>query len=586
MINRPPLDPLSVHHTGRLRPLALTLALLLLTTAGLGAGDQGSKAQPSSGGTVVSGEADATAVGLAILERGGNAVDAAVATALALAVVHPEAGNLGGGGFAVVRVGGEVAALDFREVAPAAASAAMYLDADGQPRPGASMYGPLAAGVPGSPAGYHELHRRYGRLPWPEVVAPAVALARDGFEVSARTAKSLAEGRDQLARFAPTAAVWLPGGRPLGAGERLRLPGVARTLAAYATAGPTAITRGPVAAAIETASRQHGGVLTAADLAAYQPVWREPLRFERFGWQLAAMPLPSSGGVIVGQVLAMLERRGWRELPPGGSERAHLLVEAFRRAFADRFLLGDPATSLVPLETLLDAAWLDRRAASIDLTRAFRSEEVTPYSVARDADGKPAAGSREPSETTHVSVVDRNGNLAALTTTVNDLFGCRLWVDEIGFLNDQMDDFTTAPGRPNDYGLIQGDANRIAPGKKMLSSMSPTLAWRGDEAIAVGGRGGSRIPTGVVQVLLALWDGETPRSAVARPRLHQQWLPDRVEVEPGGLAASDTAELTRLGHILVVPTALPKVNVAMRHADGTTSGAGDPRGPEVAGTIR
>ncbi len=532
---------------------------------------------------MVSGEASASAVGLAVLERGGNAVDAAVATALALSVVHPEAGNLGGGGFAVLRVGVEHAALDFREVAPAAARATMYLDEQGEPASGASLYGPLAAGVPGSPAGYFELHRRFGRLPWKQVVAPAIALARDGFEVSARTARALAEERENLARFPETAAVWLPAGRPPAWGERLRIPDLAATLESYAERGPAAILGGQVAEAIAAASRRYGGVLSVDDLAAYRPEWREPLRFTRFGWDFTTMPLPSSGGIVLGEILGLLERLGWGALPPGGVERAHLLTEAFRRAYADRFLLGDPASTRATSGELLDPTWLDRRAASVSRERATPSAALEPYRQATPENG--AAGA----DTTHISVIDGEGNLVALTTTLNDLFGCRLWVPGAGFfLNNEMDDFTTAPGRANDYGLIQGEANAVAPGRRMLSSMSPTLAERGGDtpgatvAIVLGGRGGSAIPTAVAQVLLALWDGDGARAAVARPRLHAQWLPDRLEVEKGALTAAAMTELARRGHTVVALSRQARVSIAARRADGTIDAAGDPRGPEVA----
>lgn len=523
---------------------------------------------------VATGEAAATRVAAELLGAGGNAVDAAVGAALALAVVHPEAGNLGGGGFAVVRLGEEVAALDFREVAPVAARPAMYLDSRGEPRPKASTHGPLAAGVPGAPTGYHELHRRFGVLPWANVVAPAVALARDGFTVSWQTARSIAGQRDELMLYPETAAVWLPGGVPPGAGEVLRLPALARTLGRYAESGPVAITEGPVAAAVESASRRHGGLLTAADLAAYRPLWRQPLRFERFGWSFAAMPLPSSGGFILAEVLGLLERRGYRALPRDSAARAHLLIEALRRSFADRFLLGDPDGSGTALEALLDPVRLDRLARELPTN--------APPSIAL----APGEHHAEPSETTHLSVIDGEGNLVALTTTINDLFGCKLWVPEAGFfLNDEMDDFTTAPGRPNLYGLVQGEANRIAPGRRPLSSMSPTLGWRGSERLVAGGRGGSAIPPAVAQALLAAWDGDAPAAAVARPRLHHQWLPDRVEWESGALAGPARAELAARGHELVVSPSRAKVNLVRRGAAGRIEAGGDPRGFEHAEVI-
>ncbi len=285
-----------------------------------------------SGGAVSSAATVATGAGLEILRAGGNAADAAVATALALAVVHPQAGNLGGGGFAVVKFGREVDTLDFRETAPAAASHDMYLGADGEPRPDASLVGPLAAGVPGSPAGLQELHRKYGRLPWKRVVAPAIRLARDGFVVTRRLERALTGSSELLQKFPETAAVWLPDGAPPEAGTKMKLPELAATLEAYSTRGAPAITEGPVAAAIELVVNRYGGVLRAADLSAYRPVWREPVRFSAYGWEVASMPLPSSGGIILGETMGMLERLKWAERPRFGADRHHFLAEVWRRA--------------------------------------------------------------------------------------------------------------------------------------------------------------------------------------------------------------------------------------------------------------
>ena len=363
---------------------------------------------PPGRGAVACAAPDAAAAGAAVLTAGGNAVDAAVATALALAVVHPQAGNLGGGGFALVRIGGAVAALDFREVAPAAAKPDMYLGPDGKPVAQRSLVGPLAAGVPGSPAGLHELHRRFGALPWASVVEPALRLAADGFPVTPRLAKALAAERGLLARFPATAATWLPGGKAPAAGSRIVLRRLADTLAGYAREGPAAITAGRRAAAIEREVRAAGGILTAADLAAYRPVWREPLRFSASGFEVASMPLPSSGGIIIAESCGMLERLRWAQLPAGGVERAHLLAEVWRRAFADRFLLGDPTTSLAEPGELLAPRWLELRAASIDRRRAGRSAAVQPWSPPQ-----------EHPETTLLSVIDAAGDAVALTTTLN-----------------------------------------------------------------------------------------------------------------------------------------------------------------------
>ena len=531
------------------------------------------------GGAVASSDPLATEVGLETLRSGGNAADAAVATALALAVVFPEAGNLGGGGFAVVKFGDELAGLDFRETAPAAASREVFLDRSGEPRPEASLFGGLAAGVPGSPRGLWELHRRFGKLPWRRVVAPAHRLAKRGFPVSTRLSEILEKYRERLERFPETAAVWLPGGDPPAPGTIFRQPAMAAALRAFGRSGPAALTEGPLAEAAERAAERHGGVLTADDLAAYRPVWREPARYGAFGWQLATMDVPSSSGAVVGQILGLAERTGWRERPRNGADRAHLLAEAMRRAFVDRTLLGDPSAAETTADRLLEPGWLDSQAASIDASRATRSSEVLPWS---------AEPPGEPSDTSHLSVVDSRGNLVALTTTLNGLFGCAVLVPEAGYLlNNQMDDFTTAPGRPNVYGLVQGRANEIAPGKRMLSSMSPTIAWRNGEALAVGGRGGPRILTGTAQVLLALLaDGEPLQAALDRPRIHHQWLPDKLSAEADALSPETRAELKRRGHVLDERPTVGKVHAVRLRADGKVVAAADPREPGAAGVVR
>jgi gamma-glutamyltranspeptidase/glutathione hydrolase len=552
-----------------------------------------------TGGAVASADALATQAGLDVLRAGGNAVDAAVATALALAVVYPEAGNLGGGGFAVVKVGDKVMTLDFRETAPAAATRNMYLDAQGKPVENASLAGPLAAGVPGSPAGLWELHRKLGRLPWARLVAPARKLAADGFPVDRHLHDLLdqEETRKLLLRFPETAKAWYPtvatgaggaGGTPPAIGTVLRLPELAATLDRYAERGPEGIAAGPGAAAVEAASRRYGGVLTAADLAAYKPLWRDPLFLEGFGWKIAAMPLPSSGGIILGQTLGMLERLGWARLPRFGADRDHLLTEVYRRAFADRFLLGDPATTKATAVQLLDPLWLDQRAKGIQRERATPSAQVQAWSgEPRRAAVTQRIERSEGTETTHLSVVDADGNLVALTTTLNGLFGCGLYVPEVGFfLNNEMDDFATAPGRPNLFGLIQGEANAVAPGKRMLSSMVPMIAWKGGEAIALGGRGGSRIPTNTIEVLLnMIADGDPLQTALDRPRLHHQWLPDRLEVEADTLSPETRAELERRGHTIVVNDVTAKVHAVRRLADGRFEAGSDPRGTGMGGIV-
>src|SRR3954465_15296491 len=375
-------------------PASLLLLILLLP---LPARAASVPAPIGTGGAVAAADPLAVEAGLEALRAGGNAVDAAVATALALAVVYPEAGNLGGGGFAVVRLGGALAALDFREVGPAKARHDMYLDAQGKPIKEASLVGPLAAGVPGSPARPPRPTQPSGGLPWRQVVEPARRLAAEGFRVSRYLHDLLdkKETRKLLGRFPESLRVWLPDGSPPAIGSVLRLPDLAATLGRYAEQGPQGITTGPVAAAVEKASQEHGGVLTAADLAAYKPEWRQPLTFDAFGWKLASMPLPSSGGVILGQTLGMLERLGWAGLPRCGPGPAHRRAGAFRRAFADRFLLGDPTTTQATEAQLLAPDWIARRAAQIDPRHATPSTRLKPWPDA----GTAAAGG---SETTHL----------------------------------------------------------------------------------------------------------------------------------------------------------------------------------------
>ncbi len=531
-----------------------------------------------SGGAVAAAEAAATEAGLEILRQGGNAVDAAVATALALVVVHPEAGNLGGGGFAVVKFDDQLASLDFRETAPAAATPDMFLDANGRPRPDASELGPLAAGVPGSPKGLWELHRRFGSVPWSDVVGPAHRLAESGFEITVRLHESLARKQEDLARFPETASIWLPAGQPPAPGTRLRIPALAETLKAYARHGPDALSTGDRAAAIERLSSKYGGIIQSSDLAAYEPRWRPVIRFEAFGWDFATMDLPASGGIILGQTLKQLEALGWRDLPRLGAQRAHLLAEVWRRAFADRFLMGDPSSTRADSGTLLGDDWLEWRRIGI------RNQQVTPSSEVVTMPESPPSESRD---TTHLSVVDDSGNMVSMTLTLNGLFGCKVLVPELGyFLNNEMDDFATAPGQPNTYGLIQGEANAIAAGKRMLSSMSPTLAWDRERALVVGARGGSMIPTATAQVVIdVVVDGEPLQAAINRPRLHHQWLPDTLEYEPDALSPETRMALENLGHRLTILDTTAKVNAVMILQNGRLAAAADPRGPATAGIV-
>ncbi len=570
-------------HPPQMSPLVRRLAILATTAVMAFVPAVASAAHPQAprgtGGAAATAAPDATAAALEILARGGNAVDAAVAAALALAVVHPQAGNLGGGGFAVLRIGDRLSTLDFREAAPAAASRDMYLDSKGAVLPERSLIGPLAAGVPGSPAGLYALHETAGRLPWAVVVEPARRLAAEGFVVTHRLARDLAAHADLLSRFPETAAVWLPGGHPPAAGQRMVLPDLAATLAAYAAQGPSALTEGGAGAAVEAISQRYGGVLRAADLAAYRPVWRDPVRFDAWGWHVASMGLPSSGGILIAQTAGLLERLDWGARARFGADRDHLLVESWRRAYADRILLGDPGTTRAGAAQLLAPAWLDRRAREISPRRATPSDRIRPW---------PAGAGHESDDTTHLSVVDGEGNAVSLTTTLNGLFGCGVLVPGLGYLlNNEMDDFAAAPGQPNQFGLVQGEANAVGPGKRMLSSMSPTIAWRDGEVLALGSPGGSRIPTATLQALLnVVVDGDPLQAAIDRPRIHHQWLPDRIEHEADAIAPETAAELVRRGHHLALRAQIGEVDAARFFPDGTVEAAADPRGPGAAGVVR
>lgn len=521
---------------------------------------------------MVSSESEqASDAGAAMLAAGGNAVDAAVTTAFVLAVVHPTAGNIGGGGFAVVRLEpGKLVALDFREVAPGAATETMYLDADGNPTK-ASTVGHLAAGVPGAVAGLWALHEKHGKKPWKEVVAPAIAYARDGFAVDAVLAKSIARHREALARWPATAAIWLPGGTPRAAGDIVKIPALAATLERIAARGPDGFYKGETAAAIVEEMKAGGGIITAADLAAYQPLWREPLRFAYRGHTITSMPLPSSGGIVLGMTAGMLRATRLGELPWHGVEHVHRLAEVWKRAFAARNeLLADTAFAKdVPLARLLSPPFLDKLGASI-------TERATP---AADV-----GVLLEGTHTTNLCVVDPAGMAVALTTTINTAWGSGVTVPGAGFLlNNEMDDFTVKPGAPNAFGLVQGSINKIEPGKRMLSSMSPTIVEddRGELVMLAGAGGGPRIITAVWQTISNVIDfGHAAAAAVAAPRVHHQHLPDVVRVEPKGIDEATGGALRARGHTLDLTQdgrRFGAVTAIVRTPTGW-AGTADPRG--------
>ncbi|MBV8759285.1 MAG: gamma-glutamyltransferase [Deltaproteobacteria bacterium] len=506
---------------------------------------------------VASEAAIATQVGRDVLAHGGNAADAAVATCFALAVVHPSAGNLGGGGFAVVRTKDEARALDFRETAPEGATPDMFVHAGS----GASLRGDLASGVPGTVAGLWELHVWKGKRTWQEDLAPAIALARDGFAVDPILAKGLER---RLARAPINAGPW---SMKHAAGEIVKQPELAETLQRISDQGPSGFYQGPVAEAIATEMQQHGGLITLNDLKGYQALWRDPLRFDYRGKHLITMPPPSSGGIVIAMTANMLAGTDLAKLGWHSTEHVHWLVEVWRRAYAARNeLLGDPGfVQDMPIAHLMSKEFADAMVATIG-PRATPSKQVAQL--------------LEGTHTTNVSIVDAGGMAIALTFTLNTSYGSGVWV--AGFLmNNEMDDFTTLPGTPNAYGLIQGKANQPEPGKRMLSSMSPTII-EDDHGVfmVVGGQGGSRIITEVWQTISNVIDFGLPvEAAISAPRVHHQHLPDEVVVEQDALSQPTANALRAAGYMLVegAPERIYGAANAIVRTQNGWRGAADPR---------
>lgn len=532
----------------------------------------GANAVAASGenGMVASNDSLATAAGVAILERGGNAVDAAVAVAFALAVTHPEAGNIGGGGFMLVRqADGSSAALDFRERAPAAATRDMF-SRSGVP-PSASTRGHLASGVPGTVAGLIAALDRFGTVTRQDALAPAVALARNGFIVGVAFSRTIAGQRSRIGPFAG-AELFLPGGEAVRPGTLFRQADLARSLELIARDGPAAFYTGPVADLIVAEMRRGGGLITAQDLAAYRVTWRMPLETRYRGHTVIGMPPPSSGGIAIAEALNILET--FEKLPPfGTAKNAHLLAASLQRAFIDRNeAIGDPDVSGVPTELLTSKAYARRLARTIDHSRA------TSTRIAR-------AAMREGNETTHISVADRFGNVVSLTTTINDIYGSGVFIKGAGFfLNDEMDDFASRPGTMNADGILAAEANAIAPGKVMTSSMAPTIVLdrEGRVLLLVGSRGGARIISSVVQMIVNVIDHRmTLTDAMRAPRVHHVVSPDSVWHEPRGFASAVIDSLRAMGYSLrpIRTDTLPYVGrvIAVGRRGNGWEGVVDPR---------
>ena len=502
--------------------------------------------QGAEHGMVVSAHRLASQVGVEVLRRGGNAIDAAVATAYALAVTFPEAGNLGGGGFMLIRMAdGRAAFVDFRETAPAAATRTMYLDAAGKPVPLLSTRGYLSAGVPGTVAGLELARGKFGTRPRSELVTPAIELAARGFVLDEGDAEFLAEGAQDFRKDAPASAAYLRNGQPYAAGERLVQKDLARMLRIVAKDGVHGFYHGEPARLIVAGSRKGGGILGMEDFARYQAVERKPLECDYRGYHVVSAPPPSSGGVVTCETLNLLAL--WPVDPSGfhSAQSVHYMTEALRRAFRDRNLeLGDPDFVHADVERLISPAYAET------LRRGIDPDKATPSATLPGPGASPEGRS-----TTHLSVVDAAGNAVALTYTLNDWFGARVVAAGTGILlNDEMDDFSAKPGEPNMYGLVEGVNNAIAPGKRPLSSMTPTIVTHdGKLLLVVGTPGGSHIPTAVLQTMVNLIDYRmTITEAVNAPRIHAQWLPDTLYYESDALSADTRAVLAGKGHHLEV----------------------------------
>ncbi|RPE77095.1 gamma-glutamyltransferase [Vulcaniibacterium tengchongense] len=521
----------------------LTFSLLCTATLPLQARQSG-PAQHPPGAAIASAHELATRAGFEILAQGGNAFDAAVAVSATLSVVEPISSGLGGGGFFLLHDAkrNRDVFVDARETAPAAATPQAYLDGNGGLDRDRATNGPWAAGIPGLPAALVHLSQRYGRLPLKASLQPAIRIARDGFPVYARMARGYAQRRAVMQRYPGTRAVFEPEGRPLQEGQTFRQPDLARTLERLAERGFDGFYRGEIAQRLLEGVRAEGGRWSADELAGYRVREREPLRFEYDGWEIVTAPPPSSGGIALAQMLQILEPWDLARLEP--AQRVHLTVESMRRAFRDRtFYLGDPDFVRIPVKTLTSRDYAAGLRATINPDRATPSALLS---------GQPTP--LEDEETTHFSIIDAEGNRVAATQTVNLLFGSGLVAPGTGvLLNNEMDDFALKPGTPNAFGVMGFDANAPKPGKRMLSSMTPTFMVSPDKVVALGTPGGSRIITMVLLGVLGFADGLNAPEVVALPRYHHQWLPDAISIERDALSAETIARLRALGHTVDVP---------------------------------
>jgi gamma-glutamyltranspeptidase / glutathione hydrolase len=566
----------------------VSLFILLPLETALAAFERPTRTQQ---GMVTSAHPLATQAGVSMLKQGGNAIDAAVATTLAISVVEPFSAGIGGGGFAVIKVGNRIESLDFRERAPSRASRNMYLDAQGKVRPQASLEGHLAAGIPGTIAGLAALHQKYGKLPWKTVVQPSIVLARNGFIVSELYTQQAKSKQKLLASNPAARKIFTRNGQPLQPGDKLVQTDLGTTLTSIAQ-NPQIFYRGWIAKAIDRDMRLNGGLINLNDLKSYRTKWREPICGNFRQYRVCSMPPPSSGGVHLIQILNTiastdLAKLGWRN-----PDALHLLIESMRIAYADRSqYLGDPDFVKVPVSALTNPAYATYRRQQIQPDKSSPVKPIAAnilqqFNLTKTPIPSPKSRTKAESDhTSHLTVVDRQRNVVSLTFTVNYRFGAGVVVPGTGILlNDEMDDFAISPGVPNVFGLVGGDANAIAPGKTPLSSMTPTIVTEnGKFRLAAGAPGGSTIITTVLQIILNTLEYKMDvGAALGAGRIHHQWLPDKLNVDPWGFDPATLAQLQQRGHKIEQREYWGNANAIQLLPDGRLEGAADPRGEGTA----
>lgn len=552
----------------KLLPFRLILFISLFPNSGF------TQAQTYKNGVVVSAHPEASRVGLNILKKGGNAIDAAVAVQFALAVVYPDAGNIGGGGFLVYRSAkGEVNSLDFREKAPHKATKAMFLDENGQVNKDKSLYGHLAAGVPGSVDGMVKAHKKYGKLSWSELLDPAINLAENGFPITSKQARELNGMKNEFITYNPGSIPFVKHSGNWQSGDLLIQKDLANTLKLIRDKGRAGFYEGETARIISEEMKRGKGLISEKDLKEYQSVWRTPITGQYKNYRIISMPPPSSGGIALVQLLQSVEPYPLKRWGFNTDSTIQLMVEAERRVYADRSVyLGDPDFFKVPKNQLLNPSYQKNRLSNFNWDKATLSSDIQ----------EGVLSGTESEETTHFSIVDREGNAASVTTTLNGSFGSLVVVQKGGFLlNNEMDDFSAKPGSPNMYGLLGGEANAIAPGKRMLSSMTPTILEKDSKLfMVVGTPGGSTIITSVFQTILNVIEFGMPiQQAVSAKRFHHQWMPDIIHTEREAIDSKSVSILQNKGFTLVPRSPIGRVDAILMTDKGYMGGA-DPRGDD------